>query len=271
MNTDYKLLDTGNGKRLEQFGSIRIVRDAKQADWKPSLPKSEWAAADASYLKDGWDADLKPFNVSFQNITFSLELLETGQLGIFPEQIENWQWLEKINEGEKFDIINGFAYTGGSTLFASNRINRVTHLDASKPAIKRAKTNMELSFKDENNIRFIQDDVVSFLQKEIKRGKRYDGFIFDPPAFGKGGKGKTWKLSKDLPELMELIYELSGGNPAFILLTAHDPALNHKKLAENISKMCPSSASIESGDLIMPAESGNHLKNGYFARCFIKR
>jgi len=266
MNTDYILLDTGNEKRLEQFGKLRIVRAAKQAKWKPVLPKSEWDAADVSYDEDGWKGDLSDFSIHFDDICFTLDFLESGQVGIFPEQVENWQWLQQVTKGEKHNIINGFAYTGGSTLFASNHINHVTHLDASKPAIKRAKSNAEISFKGENNIRYIQDDVMTFLQKEIKRGKKYEGFIFDPPAFGKGGKGKTWKLSKDLPDLFEMIYELSEGTPSFILLSAHDPSMDHNTLAKMLKKMCPKSVNIESGDLVMSASSGNHMKNGYFAR-----
>lgn len=267
MNTDYTLLDTGDGKRLEQFGSIRIIRAAKQALWKPALPISEWEKADAVYDDEGWHGITEDFSTHFNDVCFSLGMLESGQVGVFPEQIPNWEWLSEIIKGEKHNIINGFAYTGGSTLFASNHINKVTHLDASKPAIKKAKINAEQSFKDSNDIRYIQDDVLSFLRKEIKRGNRYDGFIFDPPAFGTGGKGKKWKLSKNLPELLEMVYELSDGKPEFILLSAHDQTMDHKKLAKMIKKMCPKSAKIESGDLIMKAESGNDLKNGYFARC----
>ena len=269
MDTDYKLLDTGNGKRLEQFGSFRIIRAAKQALWKPALPKSEWQKADASF-EDEWKGDIRDFSTSFNDVCFNLGMLESGQVGVFPEQMENWIWLDKVIEGERHSIINGFAYTGGSTMFASNHINKVTHLDASKPAIKRAKENAELSFKKSNDIRYVQDDVMTFLKKELKRGHHYDGFIFDPPAFGKGGKGKKWKLSKDLPELLELVYGLSSGNPAFIMLSAHDPSLDHVKLAKMIKKMCPKSVKVESGDLIIKAKSGNNLKNGYFARCLLQ-
>ncbi|ADD67519.1 conserved hypothetical protein [Denitrovibrio acetiphilus DSM 12809] len=269
MDSDYHLLDTGNGKRLEQFNKIRIVRAAKQADWAPSLPKEEWLAADAVFENDKWNTELKDFTVHFSDITFCLSLMESGQLGVFPEQQKNWQWLAEITQGERHHILNGFAYTGGSTLFSSNHINKVTHLDASKPAIKRAKQNLEFSFKSDNKVRFIQEDVITFMKKEVKRGKRYDGFIFDPPAFGKGGKGKTWKLSKDLPLLMELTYELAGGSPSFMLLSAHDPALDHKYLAKTIRKLCPVSAEVESGDLVMKTQNGNFMNNGYFARFIV--
>lgn len=266
MNTDYILLDTGNGKRLEQFGNITVIRPAKQADWKPSLPVSDWNQAELFYENEKWTGAPEEFTTHFNDITFSLAKMDNGQVGVFPEQVENWEWLQKTTEGEKHKILNGFAYTGGSTLFSSNHINKVTHLDASKPAIKKAKHNMELSFKINNNIRFIHDDVITFMKKEVKRGKKYDGFVFDPPAFGKGGKNKTWKLSKDLPVLMELIYELSATEPSFVLLTAHDPSMNAKDLAKQLKKMCPKSAKLESGDLVMKAQSGNDIKNGYFAR-----
>jgi 23S rRNA (cytosine1962-C5)-methyltransferase len=267
MNTDYILLDTGDGKRLEQFGGLRIIRSAKQADWRPTLGKKEWESADAVYENDSWSCEIDDFSVHFDDVSFSLSLLDTGQVGIFPEQMDNWKWLAETTQGENQKILNGFAYTGGSTLFASNHINSVTHLDASKPAVKRAKLNRELSFRTNNNIRFIQDDVISFMEKELKRGNKYNGFIFDPPAFGKGGKGKKWKLTKDLPKLMELIYELADGAPDFLLISAHDPAMDHVHLAKMIKKMCSKSSKIESGELTIPAQSGNDLRNGYFARC----
>ncbi len=133
--------------------------------------------------------DLPDFSTRFDDVVFSLSLLETGQVGIFPEQEENWEWLRAVTNGKSIKIINGFAYTGGSTLFCSNPLTHVTHLDASKPAVSRAKANLALSGMSDNSVRFIVDDVLTFLEKkEIKRGNSYDGFIFDPPAFGRGGE-----------------------------------------------------------------------------------
>ncbi|PLX68758.1 MAG: hypothetical protein C0603_06300 [Denitrovibrio sp.] len=266
METNYKLLDTGSGKKLEQFGDVKLVRTAKQAFWKPSLPANEWGKVKVRYKDEKWIGEIDDFTVTFGDCTFSLGLLETGQIGIFPEQLENWKWLQEITKDKDMKIINGFAYTGGSTLFCSTPNTEVVHLDSSKPSITRAKKNLELSGKSENKVRFINDDVVTFLEKEVQRGNRYDGFVFDPPAFGRGGKGKTWKLSKDLSRLIELIGSLSDGSPKFVLITAHDPDMDGKILENYIRRIAPKDCKIESGDLIMKSDNGRSMRNGYFAR-----
>jgi len=270
VNTNYRLLDTGNERRLEQIGNVRVVRNAKQAIWQPKLSEEIWCDADAFFDGEKWQGSIPECLVNFDNNTFEVSMMDGGQVGIFPEQMPNWEWLSKITHDKPYKIINGFAYTGASTIFASSKLTEVTHLDASKTAVTRAKLNLELSCKDDNNVRFIVDDVLTFLQKEVKRGNKYDGFIFDPPAFGRGGKGKTWKLSKDMPELMELIYQLSDGKPSFILLSAHDQSMDEDMLYDMIRKLCPKSADFEKGSLIMNCESGRDIKNGYFARCHVR-
>lgn len=266
MKTDYRLLDTGGGRRLELFGDIRLVRNAKQADHKPALPESEWKKAAAVFDGESWHGEVRDFTVSFNGAVFSLALLEAGQVGIFPEQEENWEWLRKTVGSRSIKIMNGFAYTGGSTIFASTPHTDVTHLDASKPAVTRAAANINLSGKGANSVRFIVDDVITFMEKEVRRGKSYGGFIFDPPAFGRGGKGKTWKITRDLPKLADLIRKLSGGAPGFILLSAHEPELEAEFLADIIKSISTDIKNVETGVLRMRAESGNDIDNGYFAR-----
>jgi 23S rRNA (cytosine1962-C5)-methyltransferase len=263
MNTNYRLLDTGGMKKLEQFGGTRIIRPAKQAVWKPAWDSSEWKKAAAVYDEE-WTGEMPDMNIYFDDVVLSAGMLETGQVGLFPEQMENWAWIKNVIGDKKMNIINGFAYTGGSTLFASTGNTCVTHLDASRPSISKAKKNAELSGRSSNVIRYINDDVMTFLEKEIQRGVSYGGFIFDPPAFGRGGKGKVWKLTKDLPILVGIIAELSGGNPDFVLLSAHDPDMNADSLLSLLKIF--KKGEFCSGDLVIPAESGQHLKNGYFAR-----
>jgi 23S rRNA (cytosine1962-C5)-methyltransferase len=267
MKTNYELLDTGNRKRLERFGDKIVLRDAKQAEWKPSLPKSEWDKAHLRYENDEWSGDMSEFYGYFDDVTFNLKPMSMGQIGIFPEQAENWAWLKKVCEGKDYKIINGFAYTGGSSLFSSNSETEVCHLDGAKTSVNHAKLNFEVSDKLENKVRFIVDDVLTFMEKEVKRGKKYDGFIFDPPAFGRGGKGKTWKLSRDIDKLVSLIEKLSQGKPKFILLSAHDPSMTSKDLADkifSIKGIFP--ANMEHGDLVMPTSRNQNMYNGYFAR-----
>jgi len=265
MNTDYKLLDTGNFKRLELFGDKKIVRSAKQAGWTPSLPEEEWEGADAFFDGEIWKGDIGKFYTFFEKTSFSLSLMSQGQVGIFPEQAENWSWLRDITKDADMNIINGFAYTGGSSIFASHSSTYVTHLDASKPAVKRAQENFHLSGKGDNNVRFINDDVITFLEKEAKRGREYTGFIFDPPAFGRGGRGKRWQIKKDLPKLISLIEKLSGGRPNFVLLSSHEPSMNKKVLSELLQNSFKNIRT-EEGDLIMKTDSGQEMKNGYYAR-----
>jgi 23S rRNA (cytosine1962-C5)-methyltransferase len=269
MKTNYILLDSGNKKRLELFGDIKVVRPAVQADYKPALDQSKWDNPDLYFDGRSWIGEEKDFKIYFDDIAFSLNPGNNGQLGIFPEQVSNWQWLKKVNKDKSFKIINGFAYTGGSTLFSSNETNEIVHLDASKPAISRAKINAEISGKSNNNIRWVTEDVISFLKKEIKRGNKYQGFIFDPPAFGRGKKGEIWKLNKDLLLLFELINELSDGKPEFILISAHDKNLSLYKLSKIFERLKGINKSeVEKANLVISSKSRNHLKNGYYVRWY---
>lgn len=270
MDTNYTLLDTGNGRRLEAFGDVIVNRIAKQADWETAYEKEIWDRADLYFDGKNWLGNTdKEFTCNFDDIKFNLKALENGQVGIFPDQLQNWTWLKRIiNErAEPMNIINGFAYTGGSTLFSSTDNTDVCHLEGSKASINRAKLNAGISDKAGNSIRWMCEDVITFLQKEVKRGKIYNGFIFDPPAFGRGGKGKVWKLKKDLPILMDLINQLSAGQPEFVLFTAHDPELPDYKLAKMVGELDGVDRNkVEKANLVISAESGNHLANGYFAR-----
>lgn len=270
METNYTLLDTGNGRRLESFGDVIVNRMAKQADWSPAFSKDIWDRADLYFDGKTWFGDTdREFTTNFDDIVFHLKAMENGQVGIFPDQLQNWRWLRKIIEErrEPMNIINGFAYTGGSTLFSSTTNTDVCHLEGAKASINRAKLNSESSGKSGLKIRWMAEDVITFLTKEVKRGKIYNGFIFDPPAFGRGGKGKVWKLKKDLPKLMELINQLSAGAPEFVLFTAHDPELPMYKLAQLVGELDGvNPREVEKANLVITAESGNHLKNGYFAR-----
>lgn len=269
MQTNYKLVDTGDGCRLEKFGKITINRAAVQAFWKKQLPKEKWDNADLIFSGEEWTGSDAEFTAYFDDVKFSLKPMSMGQVGVFPEQAENWAWLKETVSSikENVKIINGFGYTGGSTLFSSFPHSEVCHVDASKTAVTRAKLNSELSGKDGNEIRYIVDDVITFLNKEVKRGKKYDGFIFDPPAFGRGGNGKVWKLKRDIGALFNLIDDLSGGVPKFILISAHDTEMDAETLADYIGGLVGVNyRDVEKGDLVMHTDTGQHMKNGYFAR-----
>jgi len=271
MKTNYSLIDIGNKKRLERFGDIVVQRAAMQAEWKPNLERAEWKKADLFFDGEEWRGDdtETEFFVNFDDVVFCLKPMSMGQVGVFPEQARSWKWLEKIIEksDKSFKVLNGFAYTGGSTMFSSYKNSEVCHVDASKASVNRAKVNAELSGKQDNNIRYIVDDVMTFMEKEVRRGNKYNGFIFDPPAFGRGGKGKTWKLNRDIGKLFSLIDQLSDGTPEFVLISAHDPSMCADDLKKMISGLSGVGAlNIDSGDFIMNAESGRYMHNGYYAR-----
>ncbi len=272
VETNYTLLDTGNQKRLEKFGDITVVRNAKQAVWKSALSKKYWSQADLIFENNKWNKDF-PENtfVTFGDNKFEIKAYEKGQVGIFPEQLSNWLWLEKnIKSRNKFfNIINGFAYTGAATVFAGYENTSVCHLDSSKTSVNQAKKNWEISGKSNYRVRFIIDDVLDFLKKELKRGSKYNGFIFDPPAFGRGKKNKIWKFKRDLPSLFKYIDLLSDGNPEFILISAHEQGFSEFELKDMMKEIARvSERNIETGKMIIKAESGNDLPNGYYARWF---
>ncbi|MFQ5559844.1 MAG: hypothetical protein ACE5FU_04560 [Nitrospinota bacterium] len=271
MKKNYELLDTGKERKLEKFGDVLVNRPAKKAKWRKGFSEEIWKSAGLSFGDGRWNegASGMLFKAWFADALFELKPLGGGQVGIFPEQEINWVWLSKIatETNRKLNILNGFASTGASTLFCSTENTEVCHVDGSKASVKTAARNAALSRKDENKIRWITDDVVSFMKREVRRGKKYDGFIFDPPAFGRGKGGKEWCLKRDLPFLLETVNQLSRGQPEFVLISSHDPELSScalGKLLKNLDGV--RDEEVESGVLEIPAKSGQNLPGGVYAR-----
>ena len=279
VSQDYEYLDSGNQRRLERFGDTLVVRPCPSATWNSGLARSAWREAKVVYENGEWrGVDHLPkksdgsneldWKVAIHpNLVLNLAMSEQGQVGMFPEQINNWNWIRfmctraklvmnrsgSANDGipaaatsvvdeedakKNLKVLNSFAYTGGSSLAALgiSGVN-VTHLDASKTFVSWAQKNAESSgLRDKLGARFLVDDTMTFLQREKRRERRYHGMILDPPAFGRGPKGKgksgsnTWKLDKDLPELVELLPDVLARKPAFLLLTCHDPKWPARKL-----------------------------------------
>ena len=214
---DYKLLDTGAFQKLEQFGPHRFIRPAPPAIWPRSLSPDEWKKAEGEYKyfkgketggewkfstqfpKDGW-------KIQFRHLVFKIQPTGFGHIGIFPEQALNWLWimdqLKQLN-GTKIQVLNVFGYTGASTLAAASAGAHVTHIDASKASVTWAKNNLELSGLGDKPVRWIVDDAMKYMQREHRRGKKYDAIIMDPPSFGRGPNGEVWKIENKLSEFME--------------------------------------------------------------------
>ena len=192
---DYELLDSGQGEKLERFGSVVLRRPDPQALW-PKSKEEKWQEADASFVRTGqsgkWktkDGFKKEWTISLEDLSFNLELLPSKHLGVFPEQLGQWRWLnEKISKSKNVSVLNLFAYTGGATLACAKAGAEVCHLDSSEFAVNLAKKNLESSGLKDKPVRFIVDDVRKFVEREIKRGKKYDIVLMDPPVYGKGVK-----------------------------------------------------------------------------------
>ncbi|EKD26981.1 MAG: hypothetical protein ACD_79C00945G0002 [uncultured bacterium] len=270
----YKILDTGNGKKLEKIGPYLLVRPYSQAVWRTSLNESVWKSRDGEFLGqlDGgngrWVFDKKisdDFVFKYSGMNFKCKFSDYGHVGIFFEQHDNWKWLEEnVIKGGHY--LNLFAYTGGSSLFVS-RHAKVTHVDSSNPVIKWARTNFELSGISLNNARFVLEDAAKFVQRERKRNNQYDGIIMDPPTFGRGVKSEIWKIDRDIMNLIENCKALLTPRANIFLLTSHTPGFTHQVLRNCLMDFFPDSNSIQSGDMILHEDGKTReLPCGSFAR-----
>ncbi len=240
---DYELLDTGDGARLEQWGSVRLKRPDPQIIWQQSLSGREWSLANAEFIgssergkwsrkssvPEKWDVYFRP------DIKLVAKLTPFKHTGIFAEQAANWEWMMNLvgqanaSASGPLKILNLFAYTGGATMVLTRLGHFVTHVDASKPAIAWAKENQAANKFEPDSIRWILDDAAKFVTRELNRGETYDGIIMDPPAFGHSPSGKTWKFNRDLPELLKQSVALLSENAKFLLINGY--ATNSSSLA----------------------------------------
>lgn len=229
----YELLDTGEGEKLEKFGPYTFVRPYEDAVWKKNLPKGEWEKSDGKFwssskgAKAGWKINSKiekKWEMSYKDIKFRASPTPFRHLSFFPEQASHWDFIEeKIkNSGRKIKFLNLFGYTGVASLFALRAGGDVTHLDASKQSLDLAKENQKLNNDLQNlPMRIILDDALKFIEREAKRGNKYDAIIMDPPKFGRGPKGEIWKLEEKLPELLSGVKKILSDKPLFVILTSY--------------------------------------------------
>lgn len=240
---DYELLLTGDGQKLERWGNILLRRPEPQAVWPL---KKEWPFSHGVYhrSKTGggyWEYKEKIPNkwiIKYKNLKFFIEPTQFKHTGLFPEQAVNWDFaIDKINNAKKNpNILNLFAYTGGATVACASAGAAVCHVDAAKGMVARARKNLELSGLADKPVRFIVDDAVKFVRREIRRGKKYDGVIMDPPAYGRGPSGELWKIEDTLYELVELCAELLVKKPLFFIVNSYASTIS-PVLVENILKL----------------------------------
>lgn len=269
--TDYELLDTGKGFRLERFGKYILKKPDPQSLWKPSLPKSEWEKADAIFANDKWIVKTQipdKWLMEYKDLKFWAKLSPFKHTGVFPEQANQWDFIqEKINRAEKqVNILNLFAYTGIASIACAKAGAKITHLDASRPAIGWAKENQQASRLPKNSIRWILDDAIKFTQREIKRGVQYDGIILDPPVYGHGPEGEIWDFNKDFPRLLENCKQILSDQPLFIVINAYAVSASAIML-ENMLQDLNLDGKIEAGELCLKEVSSDRLlSTGIFTR-----
>ena len=277
MKEKYLLLDSGNQQKLEQFGAYILARPCSQALWRPSLPQTEWERADACFSRDGgntWKFKTKlpeSWFVEIEEVRFKISLTDFGHLGVFPEHSLLWksmkEGIRKLQNSPQ--ILNLFAYSGGATLAAAQAGARVCHLDASKGMVSWARENAAHNQLSAAPIRWIVDDAVKFLKREIKRGTRYEGIILDPPSFGRGSKGEVFKIERDIHELLHLCRELLSEKPLFLLLTTHTPGMTPIVMGHLMKEtMRGKEGKIETGEMILPSSKGIDIPSGSYAKYY---
>ena len=283
----YELLDFGQGRKLERLGGFVLDRPSPAAEGVPVQKPELWKTADAKFVPDRqglqrghwalFNKNLSPdaaWTLSFPGmmppVTLELKCSPFGHVGVFPEQQANWKRIADLIARAKPrhvppDVLNLFAYTGGSTLAAAAAGAKVVHIDSAKNLLARARRNAELSGLSNAPIRWIAEDAVRFVHRERKRNQKYDAILLDPPSYGHGTPGNTWQINRDLPALLQNCFDLLSEKPLFLLLTCHTPFFDEKKLAwlarrkRREGKGC----SIQSFPMEIPASTGQKLPSGY--------
>jgi 23S rRNA (cytosine1962-C5)-methyltransferase len=271
-NSTYQLLDSGSNSKLEIVGGYTLVRASPLSDYPAAQPKL-WENWDAKYKKNDkgsghWDFKKKipeKFTIEFSELQFVCKLTPFGHIGLFPEQYKNWDRIRKLSEQKDvrdWEVLNLFAYSGGSTLACLQAGMKVCHLDSSKGMVDWARENAKLNDLHEMPVRWIVEDVMKFIQREIRRGKTYQGFILDPPTFGRGSKGEVWKIEEHLGALLDSLMELCNHKPKFVVLTCHSQGYSSLSLEKMLSTRIKCKGNFDSGELFLPEKTGGKYPGG---------
>ena len=287
--TDYELLDSGDGLKLERFGPYIFVRPEVQAIWTPGLSPARWEAAHAVFVPSGeesgghWDFKKRvneKWEMSYPlpplqgRLKFSVMTTPGRHLGVFPECAAHWDWLARtIRKGGQpsaptANVLNLFGYTGLATLAAAAAGAKVTHVDASKKSVAWARENAVLSGLQEKPIRWLVDDALKFVQREARRGAKYEGIYLDPPKFGRGPKGEVWEVYKSLPVLLEACRAVLSEKPIFVGLTMYAVKSSAVHLYYTLEEMMKGfGGSLDCGELVTREKSaGRMLSQAVYVR-----
>ncbi len=274
---DYEILDMSDGEKLERWGNIILIRPDPQIIWKEKTFPKLWKKANAHYHRSSkgggkWEFYSKvpeSWQIKYKNLTFNLKPMGFKHTGLFPEQAYNWDFMiKKIKESKrKIRVLNLFAYTGGATCACLSAGASVCHVDSSKGMTAWAKENVESSGLKNSEVRFIIDDVIKFVQREIRRGNKYDAIVMDPPSYGRGAKGEIWSIEDNLYELVELCMKLLSDDPLFFLINSYTTGLSPNILANLFKMFMKNDGKISCGEIGLPMTNSDLiLPCGIFGR-----
>ncbi len=243
---DYEIIDMANGEKLERWGNVTLIRPDPQIIWKEKTFPEKWSKANARYNRSssgggGWKYNKKvPENwqIKYKDLTFNIKPMGFKHTGLFPEQAVNWDWMiEKIKKAKTpVKVLNLFAYTGGATVACSYAGAQVCHVDSSKGMTTWAKENIASSGLSKRPVRFIVDDVVKFVNREIRRGNTYQAIIMDPPSYGRGTNGEVWKFEENIADLVDLCAKILAEDALFFLINSYTTGISSTVL-ENILRL----------------------------------
>lgn len=278
--TDYEIIASGGGEKLERWGSIYLLRPDPQVIWKAPFNLSEYKGLNARYIREStgggkWEYYKKfpeCWNISRGKLTFSIKPMGFKHTGLFPEQALNWDKMNVLikNSGRNINVLNLFAYTGGASVACAEAGARVTHVDAAKGMVERAKENCTLSHIPFDRVRFIVDDCKKFILREIKRGNKYDAIIMDPPSYGRGPNGEMWKIEDDLFDLCFTSLGVLSEKPLFYLINSYTTGLQASVMENILVRLLGDSGRHESYEVCLPTnEKGIVLPCGNSAIWYV--
>ena len=280
---DYELLDASDGERLERWGKYILVRPDPQIIWKDVARHPAWKQADGVYRRSnngggGWVKQNTPetWDITYGDLNFRLKPMGFKHTGLFPEQATNWDWFSSLirTANRPIKVLNLFAYTGGATVAAAKAGAQVVHVDASKGIVAMAKENAALSGLENAPIRYIVDDCKKFIEREIRRGNKYDGIIMDPPSYGRGPGGEVWKLEDSIDEFVGLAAKLLSREPLFFLINSYTTGLSPLTMSYILDLKVRSiyGGEIESGEIgLRVSQTGAVLPCGASTRWTAKK
>ncbi len=276
--TDYEVIDTSRGEKLERWGDFILIRPDPQVIWDTKRSHKGWKEPNAHYHRSSrgggeWEFIYLPeqWTIDYKGLTFNLKPFSFKHTGLFPEQAANWDWFSSLikNAGRQVKVLNLFAYTGGATLAAAKAGAAVTHVDASKGMVAWAKENAKSSGLEDAPIRWLVDDCVKFVEREIRRGNKYDAIIMDPPSYGRGPKGEIWKIEESIFPFIELCSQVLADEPLFLLVNSYTTGLQPAVLSYIINTAIVSrfGGHVEADEIGLPVtESGLVLPCGASGR-----